>query len=360
MPTESITLYFREGNSDKIYQTAVTEKDGGFVVNFAFGRRGSTLQTGTKTNAPVSFEAAKKIFDKLVKEKTAKGYAPGANGTPYSGNESAQRSTGILPQLLNPVDEAQAEQLIADPLHWMQQKLDGKRVIIQALPEGKIVGINRGGLTIDLPESIQKAAAAIDLPFTIDGEAIGDTFHAFDLMEFNGSSLRASPYRVRYEMLACLLKKCAASIKLVPAYCTPATKREAFDRLKQENAEGVVFKLFTAPYTPGRPASAGPQLKFKFVATGSFIVAGVNAGRRSVGLEALNESGKSVYVGNVTIGVIHKVPAVGAVVEIRYLYAFREGCLFQPLFLGVRDDIDAKDCTMAQLKFRPEENDDGE
>ena len=50
---ETITLYFRQGSSDKIYQAAIEPKDGGFTVNFAYGRRGSTLSTGTKTQSPV-------------------------------------------------------------------------------------------------------------------------------------------------------------------------------------------------------------------------------------------------------------------------------------------------------------------
>jgi len=44
---ETITLYFRQGSSDKIYQAAIEPKDGGYTVNFAYGRRGSTLSTGT-------------------------------------------------------------------------------------------------------------------------------------------------------------------------------------------------------------------------------------------------------------------------------------------------------------------------
>lgn len=79
---ETITLYFRQGSSDKVYQASLLPKDGGFVVNFAYGRRGATLATGTKTQAPVNHDEAKRIYDKLIAEKTAKGYTPGADGTP--------------------------------------------------------------------------------------------------------------------------------------------------------------------------------------------------------------------------------------------------------------------------------------
>ena len=358
MNKENITLYYRSGSSDKVYHAAVNEGPGGYVVNFAFGRRGSTLQTGKKTHAPVSFDEAKKIYDKLVREKTAKGYTPGANGTPYSGTDNAQRSTGVLPQLLNPVDETQVEKLLADPAFWMQEKKDGKRVIIQIGKE--IIGINRKGLTIGLPESIVQSAAKIGTTCVIDGEAIGDAFFAFDLLELNGEDFRARPYRDRYVNLVGLIDEGVGTIDVVDAWGVTVQKRDAFDRLKIANAEGVVFKRTDAPYTPGRPASGGSQLKFKFVATGSFIVAGINAGKRSIGLEALNGTGRSVYVGNVTVPPNHKMPAVGSVVEVRFLYAFREGCLYQPLMIAVRDDIDASACTTAQLKYRPEENDDGE
>ena len=59
----------------------------------------------------MDYEAAVKIYDKLVREKMAKGYTPGEDGTPYQGTEREAAATGIFPQLLNPIDEDQAEQL---------------------------------------------------------------------------------------------------------------------------------------------------------------------------------------------------------------------------------------------------------
>ena len=63
------TLYYREGPSDKVYQCQIEAAGERFVVNFAYGRRGSTLNTGTKTNVPVDYDSAQRIFYKLVKEK---------------------------------------------------------------------------------------------------------------------------------------------------------------------------------------------------------------------------------------------------------------------------------------------------
>ena len=81
----------------------------------------------------------------------------------------------------------------------MQQKLDGKRVMLRR--HDKIVGINRKGLVIGLPDSILSNAAQIDAKFLLDGEAIGDTFHAFDLFESNGADFRGRSFRERHEAL---------------------------------------------------------------------------------------------------------------------------------------------------------------
>ena len=121
MSAESATLYYRDRVSDKVYQASLAQKNGGWVVNFAFGRRGATLQTGTKTTKPVPFEKAKAIYDKLVREKTGKGYTPGPDGTPYQYTDNEQRATGLLPQLLNPIDAVEAARLLNDPAWWMQE-----------------------------------------------------------------------------------------------------------------------------------------------------------------------------------------------------------------------------------------------
>jgi bifunctional non-homologous end joining protein LigD len=60
---DTTTLYFRQGPSDKVYQAWIRPKDNGFMVHFAYGRRGSTLNTGSKTSAPVEYQIAKDIYE---------------------------------------------------------------------------------------------------------------------------------------------------------------------------------------------------------------------------------------------------------------------------------------------------------
>ena len=117
-----------------------------------------------------------------------------------------------------------------------------------------------------------------------------------------------------------------------------------------------MFKQLSASYTAGRPNSGGSQLKHKFVATLSAVVSQVNT-QRSVGLRLLNHEGWQP-VGNVTIPPNHKVPAVGAVIEVRYLYAYPDGSLFQPVYLGEREDVGPEECVVSQLKFKATEEDD--
>jgi bifunctional non-homologous end joining protein LigD len=64
--------------------------------------------------------------------------------------------------------------------------------------------------------------------------------------------------------------------------------------------------------------------------------------------------GDWVDVGNVTIPPNKEVPAVGALVKVRYLYAFKGGSLYQPVYIGERDDIAKSACTLSQLKFKAE------
>jgi len=345
---ESITLYYRDGRSDKVYQASIEPKPSGFVVNFAYGRRGSTLTTGTKTQSPVSFEEAQNIHSKLVREKLAKGYRSGENTTAYS-NPECSHSTGIAPQLLNPVDEDQLDALLDSPDHYLQQKHDGRRLLLQRSEEG-IRGINRRGLVCGIPATIREAAKKIEGHWLIDGEAVGETLHAFDILELEGVDLRGATYFKRLAVLMNLLMGAQQNtIRWTDPWIDPFQKRRRFRELLNESAEGVVFKHKDAPYNSGRPASGGSQLKYKFVETASVLVTAINT-QRSVGLGFFDRPGT---VGNVTIPPNHTVPSIGAVVEVRYLYAMPGSlALIQPVYLGERDDIDPIDCVSGQLKFR--------
>jgi bifunctional non-homologous end joining protein LigD len=350
---ESTTLYFKQGGSDKVYQASITPKDDGYVVNFAYGRRGATLQTGTKTQSPVPYDHARKIYDRLIAEKTAKGYTPGEDGTPYQHTDREQQNTGILPQLLNAIGDDQVLRFIKDPDFVSQEKFDGKRILIRK-EDAAIDGVNRRGLMCGIPSVLVNEVRMIPGNCVIDGESIGEVFWAFDLLTLHGTDIRTQPYRDRLFALSQIISREFGFLKVADTAATFEEKMALLERMKSENREGVVFKRLDAPHMPGRPNFGGAQFKYKLYATASFIVGQANE-KRSVTLKLLQ--GKSfVTAGNVTIPPNHQVPKVGAVVEVRYLYAFREsGVIYQPVYLGPRDDIDPGNCLVTQLKYKAEE-----
>ena len=351
--TEHVALYYREGSSDKVYQAAIEPAGSQFVVNFAYGRRGSTLTTGTKTSSPVEYAAAKKIYGKLVSEKKAKGYTEGENGTPYQHAE--KQASGILPQLLNPVEEAEVELLLRDDSYCAQEKFDGKHLLVRK-QDDDLEGINKKGFVVGLPQMVANELRSVPGSFIPDGESIGDEYHAFDLLECNGENLRVLPYRIRLARLIDLLMLARADyqhIHLVETAFSTRQKTELWERLRRENREGIVFKRLDAPYVPGRPNSGGPHLKFKFVATVSAVVAKINV-QRSVEVSLL-QGRNLVSCGNVTIPANHQIPRVGDVVEVRYLYSYRDSlALYQPVYLGPREDVEPGECLVSQLKFKAE------
>ena len=189
-------MYYQQGPSDKVYHAHLEAKGDGWIVNFAFGRRGSTLQTGTKTSEPVAYDKAKTIYDKIVAEKMGKGYTPAAGGTPYAGTENAGKVSGLLPQLLNMIDDAELELLLNDLIHCGQEKFDGRHTMVRK--NDAVVGANKKGLLMALPLPIQKALEDFIGTFVVDGEAIGDRLYVFDLLEIDGKNLRSKPYKERY------------------------------------------------------------------------------------------------------------------------------------------------------------------
>ena len=136
-------------------------------------------------------------------------------------------------------------------------------------------------------------------------------------------------------------------------------KHALLNTIRAERGEGVVFKNAHARYTPGRPASGGDALKHKFKASASCAVLSHSSGKRSVQIAVSNDAANAlplqrfIEIGNVAIPGSAPMPPVDSVIEIEYLYAFRGGALFQPVYKGPRPDKHSPDA-YASLKFKPE------
>lgn len=351
-PIKLASLFYTSGGSDKEYHAQIEASGTGYVVNFQYGRRGGTLTEGTKTKAPVTLEKAEDAFEKLIKEKMAKGYTMDTGGQLYQA-VTDKEFTGILPQLLNEMDKAQVPVLIADDNWVVQEKQDGNRRMMDQSGESELVlSINRKGLRVGLPKETADAFAPLAkfAPWRLDGELVGTVFFVFDVLEWRGVDTTSETVAQRLERLDAVKALVPTGlVRVVYTARTTQEKQALLDKVRADKGEGVVFKRLAAVYTPGRPSSGGDQLKHKFVDTATFVVTSHSADRRSVQL-GLSDVARDL--GSVTIPPNADIPDVGALVEVRYLYAYPNGALAQPHYLGVRDDIDLQACVEAQLRFK--------
>ena len=363
---KSVSLRYTQGSSDKVYNAELVPDGGLWVVNFSYGKYGSSLRAGTKTKTGIPYERALKIYNKIVDEKLSKGYSPEGDGAAFSGTANAGRVTGYLPQRLTPVTEDEILALIAsEPGCWVgEEKHDGERRGFK-VEGGSIVSANLKGLSIPTNKLYEEAALKLAehgvTSFEIDCEDMGSYLVVFDILMFEEEDLRALPLSYRLDKrnqftAACVRAGIDAVIRTTSSSTdlTPSKAKDLIEEHREAKSEGVVFKHTGSSYVPGRPASGGPHRKLKFTYDATVRIKGHNEGKRSVSMEVL-DGDSWVDVGNVTIPSNAGIPDVGAFVDVNYLYAYPKGSLFQPVFKGLRTDVDAKDCDISKLVYKREE-----
>ncbi|MGC2817467.1 MAG: WGR domain-containing protein, partial [Candidatus Acidiferrum sp.] len=202
MQTEKTELYFRQGSSDKVYHLQLENVQDQWSVQAQWGRRGSPLQSDVKVSS-ATYEEAKRVFDRILREKTGKGYQISqatANGNTAIavGLPASKEQSGHTPELLTPIEEPEALRLAEDASWWFQQKFDGRRLAVQKT-DGKYTGINKLGQVISIDSRL---AGPLDLVrakgFLADGEITDSHFHIWDLLSVNDTDLRIEPYEIRY------------------------------------------------------------------------------------------------------------------------------------------------------------------
>lgn len=401
---QSVTLHCQQGSSDKVYILGIMRLEPltsttwspsqNFAVVAHYGRRYGPLTVTHKGHFSTLVEATKK-FNSLVREKSAKGYEHIQHAviesvtTPEEGAQaSAPTPAPYVPApfvpsapprprcvLLNAVSPDSVDSLLEAPEWALQPKIDGQRLLVEIAEDGTIRGFNRRGVEVTVPANIVEGLDGFPTGVTYDGEitggADGQVFHIFDVVDENltfqqrtealervfgrqegrpPAGRLLTPYR--QEALEGIVGQNGnGSVRLVRTYIDRWAKRESLKTLADANREGVVFKRLDARYTVGRPNSGGSYLKHKFVQSATCQVLRVN-NQRSVEIGLVGPGAlPSRSCGNVTIPANHEIPAVGQLVEVQYLYAnpvvsdFSRGSatLYQPVYLGVRDDADGPD-----------------
>ncbi len=368
MQPERAELYFQQGGSDKVYHLQLENANNRWTVRAQWGRRGSALQSDAKVS-DATYEEAKRVYDRILREKTGKGYqisqaTENGDAVISVGWPAAKEHSGHVPELLTPIEEPEALRLAEDVSWWFQQKFDGRRLAVRK-GDGKYSGINKLGQIVPVDSRLAEVLDLVQAKnFLVDGEITDSHFHIWDLLGVNDTELRIDPYEIRYVHLTRFFRGVHHMLRVCQTAMTPRDKRAFVKSMHDANSEGIVCKNRYAPYAGGR---AGQHYKCKFVATASFIVGPkpdkkADHGHRSVAVYLLDED-RPRFMGTVGVPEKYPIPRVEQIVEVRYLYCHPgpEGKLIQAKYFGkVRDDIELGECTVRQLKMKAENNDGSE
>jgi len=363
--TERAELYFQQGSSDKVYHLQLGNVQDQWAVQAQWGRLGSALQSDVKVSG-ATYEEAKRVYDRILREKTGKGYqiaqaSANDNEAIAVGLPATKEHSGHTPELLTPIEESEALLLTQDASWWFQQKFDGRRLAVQKA-DGKYSGINKLGQIIPIDSRLTESLDRVQAQgFLADGEITDSHFHIWDLLSVNDTDLRVQPYEIRYVHLTQHFRGVSDVLRVCETAMTTKAKRDFVKKMHSANAEGFVCKNRYAAYAGGR---AGQHFKCKFVVTASFIVGPkpdkkANDGHRSIAVYLLDDN-RQRFMGTVGVPDRYRLPKEGEIVEVQYLYCHpgAEGKLIQAKYFGkVRDDIEMAECSVSQLKVKANDND---
>jgi bifunctional non-homologous end joining protein LigD len=167
-------MEFKDGHSNKEYHVQLVLDGDNYHVDCQWGRIGSALSAQTKITS-TDQATAEKVYNKVLKEKIGKGYVVTA-GTDTEAPVgvvapiTSKAVSGIIPQLLNPIEEDEVERFLRDDEYGAQEKKDGKHVTLKC--DNGIHVYNRKGQEIACPRLWD---VDVGFPILIDGEMIGDS-----------------------------------------------------------------------------------------------------------------------------------------------------------------------------------------
>jgi bifunctional non-homologous end joining protein LigD len=261
----------------------------------------------------------------------------------------------------------------------------GKQAVNVMILDGEIVAFDASGKPsfnalqnrVQLKTSRELAAA---------DESVPVVFYCFDILHFAGFDLRNCPYRDRRRYLSqCLLP--TPLVQLVHAADDGIALNQA---AVASGLEGVIGKRKDSRYEAGRRSAS--WLKVKPTQSADFVIGGYTRGKGSreplgallVGYWGTAEhEGKLIYASHVGSGfdartlvqVMAKLEAIRSkncpfaekpqlpspttwvnpelVAEVRFQNWTEDGSLRAPVFLRLRDDIDAKNVTRGLVSRAP-------
>ena len=252
--THSLTLTYHNGSAEHLYQPGITaQKEGGYVVRVAHGRRG-TLRIDTQTPSPLNYAHARRIFDGLVAKKIACGYVAETTEVP----QLTRRP--VCPE---PGKPWQVARRLHHPDWCVQELLRGQRLLLCKTP-GRLTGVTPAGLLVGVPETVRAAAERTSRTWEIDGVLAGDRFTAFDLPRMDVMNFRTQPYTMRLAGLGVVLGRPDPHLRIAETTEERSAKEAFVQRLRAAGRPGVVVKKLSGVYPCGCPDATDTWLQCLF------------------------------------------------------------------------------------------------
>jgi len=254
----------------------------------------------------------------------------------------------------------------------------GRRLKRRVVLDGEVVSLER-----NRPGHFQKLQGRFHLKNAADIATAMQTAPAvmvvFDVLADGNEVLLNEPWARRRERLERLLRAAPAALRISES--SPNGKR-MIERARRGRWEGLIAKQASARYVPG--ARSRDWLKLKLQHRAEFVIGGFTEPRRTrpflgaLLLGYFDSNGQLVYVGHAGGGFNREslremretlerleqtdAPFVNAprtnerahwvkptvVVEVKFAEWTSDGRLRQPIFLGVRDDKNARDVHLEQ------------
>jgi bifunctional non-homologous end joining protein LigD len=257
-------------------------------------------------------------------------------------------------QLLTAIDDgAEAAARVLDPGYAVQQKFDGKRILLH-IESDLVTAYNRDGLECGISREILTEARRFSMfaPLMFDAEWIREikSLYTFDLLELEGADLRREKFVDRIGHLRRVFQ--GEDTFFIHQARTEVEEKGKVALVRQIwdlNLEGITLKRLDAPYVLAR---AKNQYKHKRTHDSSFLVIRRNQ-KASVDLALFDDNDRLIEVGSVKIrNASFDGIKEGTILEVRYMYAFPSHQIYQPRMLRVRDDLQLKSCLLSQLKYK--------
>lgn len=236
-----------------------------------------------------------------------------------------------------------------------QRKYDGERCVM-SLRRGQIVGFNLKGMQMSISAKVEKEFEALltqpdfnnARETVLDGELMGDVYVAYDILTLRNNDMRDMPFAERFSALELLLD---SNLGLLAETAWSESEKAAMRaRAEAEAWEGLMHLDVDALYLAG---VSDAIKKEKFWESCTCRVLTVNS-KRSVQIALRDDDGEEIPAGNVTIPVSYPLPEADDLIEVKYLYAHPGGSLYQPVYLGKRDDKDECDLRSSIRSAPPE------